>query len=385
MNERLSVLYASHWYMPYSVGLVNELSKQHNVRLISTNLSLNQLGENWREMIDPNVSVRVENDTKPRTQQPASYYFSSYRELMKDVEMFKPDVVHFQETNDPFLMMVFLLFLSRTKLPFVLTVHDPLPHLGDKLKYYRLRRPLLDKLRLKADNIITLAEHNKKELLSIYPKLPPIKVSVVLHGVMNYYLRWKKPEYQEQENNILFFGRMQEYKGLSVLLKAWAIIKEKHTTAKLVMAGSGPDLEKYLPELRKDERIILINRFIESEEAARLMCEASVVVLPYIEATQSGVLAISSAFAKPTILTTVGGMPEMVTSDESALLIPPNNADALAEATLLVLNSKTLRSTLAEGAKKLSLTSLSWSYLATKVVDVYKEVIAEKKKDAVKT
>ncbi len=384
MSERLRILYASHWYMPYSVGLVNELAKHHDVRLISTNLSLKQLGENWQKIIDPNVSVRVENDTKPRTQQSPGFYFSSYRELVKDFEEFKPQVVHFQETNDPFLMMVFLLFLSKTKLPFVLTVHDPLPHLGDKLKYYRLRRPLLDKLRLKADKIITLAEYNKKELLSIYPKLSPTKVSVVLHGVMDYYLRWKKPEYQEQENNILFFGRMQEYKGLSVLLKAWEIIKEKHATAILVMAGSGPDLEKYLPELKKDDRVVLINRFIESEEAARLMCEASVVVLPYIEATQSGVLAVSSAFAKPTILTTVGGMPEMVTSDESALLIPPNDADALAEATLLVLNNKTLRDTLAEGAKKLSITSLSWSYLATKVVDVYKEVIAEKNKDAVK-
>jgi len=354
------------------LGLVNELANSHDVLLVTTNYALAQIGKEWKEMLNPKLSYEIEGDTRMRFQQPPGFYFRTYRAMMRRLREFAPDIIHFQETHNPPLILVFLLL--RKKQPFILTVHDPEPHTGESIKGYALRKPLLDKVRHRATRILTLSEFNKKELLRIYPKMMPDHIHVVLHGVMDFFLRWKNPQYEEQKGNVLFFGRMQKYKGLDVLLKAWEKVKNI-PEAKLVLAGTGPELNSFENKIKEDRSIELYNRFLESSEIARLMCEASCVVLPYIEATQSGVLAISVAFGKPNIVTRTGGLPEMVDDGENAIIVPPNDPSSLADSLIRILSDDELRMKLAQGTRELAETKLSWNTLARQIEEMYFETL----------
>lgn len=325
-------------------------------------------------MLSPKLSYEIEGDTRMRFQQPPGYYFRCYRAMTRRLREFNPHIIHFQETHNPPLMLVFLTFLFRKKQPFILTIHDPEPHTGESIKGYALRKPLLDKVRHRANRILTLSEFNKRELLRIYPKMNPERIHVVLHGVMDFFLRWKNPEYEEQKGNVLFFGRMQKYKGLDVLLKAWEKVKEI-PYAKLVLAGTGPESDALENPIKGEKSITMLNRFLEGPEVARLMCEASCVVLPYTEATQSGVLAISVAFGKPNIVTRTGGLPEMVDDGINALVIPPNDSDALADALIRMLKDDGLRRHFSEETRKLAETKLSWKTLTRQVEEMYYEAI----------
>src|SRR5690606_30937707 len=122
------------------------------------------------------------------------------------------------------------------------------------------------------------------------------KIYPVMHGDYAFFTNWSVDSI-EQAPNILFFGRIEPYKGLDILLESMQKVWKDHPDWTLTVAGVG-DISPYSANLA-DKRIELINRFIEDEEVAPLFQKASFVVLPYISATQSGVIPVASAFKKP--------------------------------------------------------------------------------------
>ncbi len=108
---------------------------------------------------------------------------------------------------------------------------------------------------------------------------------------------------------------------------------------------------------------------------SRLFAEASIVVMPYIEGTQSGPLSVSVAFGKPVVVTNVGGLPEMVDENRSGLIVPPKDPEALADAIVRLLEDEPLRQKLAQGATELSQGRLSPAVLAVETEDVYRRAI----------
>ena len=108
----------------------------------------------------------------------------------------------------------------------------------------------------------------------------------------------------------MFFGRIDSYKGLYTLLKAFNAYRSSEH--KLVIAGTGmlTDDEKAL--VSNNENIILINRFIEDEEMIYLFKNARSLILPYIEASQSGIIPIAYSFGIPVIVSDVKGLTQYV-------------------------------------------------------------------------
>ncbi|MCS6951157.1 MAG: glycosyltransferase, partial [bacterium] len=182
---------------------------------------------------------------------------------------------------------------------------------------------------------------------------------------------WKRPEDVEQPGTVLFFGRINAYKGLGVLLEAWSRVSCQCPQARLVIAGRGYDLPRYRERILQDPQCELIDRFIPSEEVASLFAHASVVVLPYVEATQSAVLATALAFGKPAIVTSVGSLPEMVEDGVTGLVVPPRDVDALAEALVTLLTDAPLRQRMAEATLQLGKTRFGWEQLAQQTEAVY--------------
>jgi D-inositol-3-phosphate glycosyltransferase len=136
---------------------------------------------------------------------------------------------------------------------------------------------------------------------------------------------------------LLFFGFIRDYKGLDLLLKAFADEKISHLGLKLIVAGefySSP--EPYLQlikDLNLEEKIILKTDFIPDEEVVNYFCAASLVVQPYKNATQSGVTQIAYHFEKPMVVTNVGGLPELVPNGKVGF-VTKTDPGAIAEAIL---------------------------------------------------
>lgn len=115
----------------------------------------------------------------------------------------------------------------------------------------------------------------------------------------------------------LFFGLVRDYKGLDLLLDAWAQLENKGE--KLIVAGEFyTDKQKYLDQIARlglGEQVILHDHFIRDELVRYYFCAADVLIQPYHTATQSGVTQIAYHFELPMIVTDVGGLAEIVPDD----------------------------------------------------------------------
>ncbi|HNW59789.1 MAG TPA: glycosyltransferase [bacterium] len=139
------------------------------------------------------------------------------------------------------------------------------------------------------------------------------------------------------EKILLFFGYIRAYKGLHYLIEALAEIRPQ-LAAKLIIAGEFyEDEAKYRQQIRDlglEEAILLKADYIPNEEVGLYFAAADVTVLPYISATQSGIIQIAYNFNKPVITTDVGGLPEVIDAGRTGFVVPARDSHALAQAIL---------------------------------------------------
>ncbi len=135
---------------------------------------------------------------------------------------------------------------------------------------------------------------------------------------------------------VLFFGYIRAYKGLDVLIKAFGTVRKRlHDAVLLIVGESYEPIERYRSLIREtgiESATVLVDRFVANEEVASFYESCDVVVLPYREATQSGILNIAYGCLKPVIVTRVGGLSEFVDDEKTGLIVPPESPDALADA-----------------------------------------------------
>jgi glycosyltransferase involved in cell wall biosynthesis len=132
---------------------------------------------------------------------------------------------------------------------------------------------------------------------------------------------------------LLFFGFVRAYKGLDVLLDAVAGLDPRAGYHLLIVGEFYESRDKYaarLEHLAARGQLTLIDRYVPNEDLPLYFAAADLVMVPYLAATQSGVIQIAYAFGKPVVATTVGGIPEVVTPDRTGYLVPPGDAPALA-------------------------------------------------------
>ena len=126
----------------------------------------------------------------------------------------------------------------------------------------------------------------------------------------------------------LFFARLESYKGIDVLMAALREL-DGNSQMRVVIAGKG-DIQSLLNG-GLPGNVEVRNRQIGDQEAIDLFSNCSVVVLPYLDATQSALIAAAYFFGKPVIVTRTGALPEYVIPEETGWIIEPRNASALAD------------------------------------------------------
>jgi len=122
---------------------------------------------------------------------------------------------------------------------------------------------------------------------------------------------------------------------------------------------------------------IVHNYRIPYKEGAEIFQRCSVVALPYIDASQSGVISTAYGFKKPVVVTDVGAIPEIVDDRKTGFIVPPKNSGALADAIVKLLKDEKLRREMGENAYKKLKTDMSWNKIAEKTIKVYKEAMAD--------
>ena len=170
----------------------------------------------------------------------------------------------------------------------------------------------------------------------------------------------------------LFFGLIRDYKGLDLLLEAWA--RWRPENRKLLIAGEFyASREKYLSlieQLGLQDSVVLHDRFIADEDVRYYFSAADALVLPYRTATQSGVTQIAYNFSLPMIVTRVGGLPEIVPDGRVGIVCEPD-AESIKEALSQLYEGDTLqrfKENFAEERKR-----FSWGAMCDKLLDVYEQ------------
>ena len=195
-----------------------------------------------------------------------------------------------------------------------------------------------------ADFFILLSEKVKADLLTLKPDA---RHKVMPHPVYsNFGEAISKEEARKKlklndEKLILFFGFIRDYKGLDSLLQAMAELKDK-INVKLIVAGEFyTDKEKYLnliDKLNIKEIIYLFTDFIPTSEVKYYFSATDAVILPYKDATQSGIVQIAMNFKKPVIATNVGGLGEVILNNKTGYIVDKENPSQLAEAVMKFYN-----------------------------------------------
>ena len=174
-----------------------------------------------------------------------------------------------------------------------------------------------------------------------------------------------------EQRYVLFFGFIRTYKGLDLLLEAFANDRLRQQNVKLIVAGEFyGDPEPYLKQIKElqiEDKVVLCTDFIPDSEVNRYFSAADIVAQPYKTATQSGVTQIAFHFEKPMLVTNVGGLPEIVPDGKIGYVVEPN-AQQIADALLRFFNEhkqEEFEQNVAEEKKK-----YAWSAFAAAINDV---------------
>ncbi|MFL5884800.1 MAG: glycosyltransferase family 4 protein [Thermoleophilaceae bacterium] len=277
------------------------------------------------------------------------------------------DVVHWQWlTVQP--LDVWLLPSGR---PRVLTSHDILPK-EPKPGQIAATRRLLRKM----DALIVHSEHGAARLRD-EAGVDPERIRMIPHGAFDYLARQPDerplpPELAAVEGPVvLFFGLLRPYKGVDVLLEAFRSVEG----AELWIVGNPRMPTGPLHELA-GSNVRFVERFVTDPEIPAYFRRADLVVLPYRQIDQSGVLYTALAFAKPMILSRVGGFTELAEKHDAVRLVRSGDPEALGAAIGELLADPAERTRLGQAAADAAATSYSWDSIAGLTMGLYRELLA---------
>jgi glycosyltransferase involved in cell wall biosynthesis len=283
------------------------------------------------------------------------------------------DVVHFQWLAVQHLDGL-LLPARRPRRPLLLTAHDVLPREPSPGQ-----RRAQSRLYERFDAIVVHSEHGRARLTDELG-VDPGRVHVIPHGVLSHLAdsrapaaqgpgpAWPRELPQTDKPVVLCFGLMRPYKGVDVLLEAWRGIEG----AELWIVGM-PRMDTAPLHATATPGVRFVERFVDDGELAALFERAELVVLPYREIDQSGVLFTALAFAKPLLLSDVGGFPEIAATG-AARTFPAGDVDALRAALAELLADPAARGAMSVRARTLAQGELSWESVASRTLALYESL-----------
>ena len=268
-----------------------------------------------------------------------------YAKLIGYAATAKPKIFHVLwnnkfETFDRTLLMLYYRFLGKRV---VLTAHNVNADKRDSKDTFVNRLTLRIQYRL-ADAVFVHTQKAKIELLNAFG-VKESRVTVIPFGINNTLPNTHLTPSQAKEQlglgngdrAILFFGRITPYKGLEYLVAALRILWARNNAYRLIVAGRPDNCESYWNTVRESiredvqsGRIMLKSEFIPDEAVEIYFKAADVLVLPYRQIYQSGVLFLAYSFGLPVLAADVGSLKDEIVEGKSGLVFKAEDAGELA-------------------------------------------------------
>jgi glycosyltransferase involved in cell wall biosynthesis len=322
-------------------------------------------------------------------------HYRQWLRVIRRVASIEPDVVQLGDIRFPFDLFPLLLLRRKARL---LTdiCHNVHPFsaggaskgLFDRSswgqRFYR-------RIYRQFDLVFVHFERNREEFQKSFG-VPAHRIGVIVHGNEEIFndlrstavdpstLR-KRIGLGVDDPVVLFFGTLSRYKGVDLLLRAFA--KAEVRGAKLVLAGypfHDFDLAAHQEMARQlgiEESVIWVAEYIASEEVVAWMKLAAVIVFPYRDIFQSGALHVAQTFGAPIIASAVGAMQDVITSESSGLLVPPEQIGPLADAVRRLLSDRPLAERLGAQAAADAQGPYSWQTIAGIVLLQYELMLKQ--------
>ncbi|MCR6629429.1 MAG: glycosyltransferase family 4 protein [Magnetospirillum sp.] len=257
-------------------------------------------------------------------------------------------------------------FLRASRRRLICTVHDATLHPGEfsHLKdWFYAPVP-------RVDHYITLTNFVADRLEQIHA-ISRDRMDVIPHGVNAQFAPVPPvPRRPGEPLRLLFFGRLLPYKGLDRLLRAYKQLVGQGHPLTLTIAGSGELEDDTAQLIARLPGVTLHQRWISEEDIPGFLADADCVVLPYVEASQSGVVPAAFAAGVTAIVTPVGGLPEQVSHDHDGLVTESTSPSALAAAILRLLEDPHLLPRLRAGASQSAVNDFSWAKIAENLAEI---------------
>jgi alpha-maltose-1-phosphate synthase len=366
INRNMRIACFSSDFVDYTIQLANSLSEKGiEVLLLLSNEHLNR----YEGQVDYNresVSKHIYHQPKLYSPKNILLVFGLMRKLL----VFNPDVIHFQAFQPWFLLILPWLKLKGHHV--VATFHDVITHQGEN-DFSLLTLIPYSLVTKYFERIFVHGRKLKEQLMEYYPAKKICVIPIGEHNVapLMKYAKGRK----EEANTVLYFGRIFQYKGLEYLIQAEPLIAKGVPGTKIIIAGMGEHFEKYQRLMVNAENFEVHNHFIGSKQAAELFEKCSLVVLPYIDGSQSGVVPVAYAFKKPVVATNVGSIPEIVDNGKTGYVVRARDQVALSEAVIRLLKDDALRRELGDNGYQKLKSDLSWDKIAEKTIRTYREVM----------
>ncbi len=363
------VLLSLNW-VEYLVEMANALAERgHQVDIIVKKDRVREtVGDQLPALLSPAVTAHVIDD-RPRGLRDPRQLWTIVR-LIALLRRLKPDVLNVHEATQTYLP-----FCLRwgTRSPMVLTVHDVTTHPGEDSQEPPRRASVRQFLRQRASAVILHGEWLRQRYLDV-THFDDRKVFSIPHGCYTVFKHGIDTSITDVGRSVLFFGRINRYKGLGDLLQAAKVVAPQVPDFRLVIAGRGGDLENHRQEIASRAYCTLHEGYLSNQDVARIFQQSSIVVLPYIEGSQSGVVRIAYVFGKPVIVTEVGSIPEAVRDGVTGRVVQPGDIDALAAAMIEILTDDVKRHEMSKASAEMPEGDLAWRNIAARTEEVFRRV-----------
>lgn len=317
-------------------------------------------------------------------------YLEAWRRVARYTRRQRPDVLQLAELRFAIDGAVVAWLAARPAAPVVVdVVHEPRPvdHRRGQGPLHRgspLLRATLAAAYRRVGAVLVLGERSAEVMRRTWPGVG--RVEVVPHGNEDIFAGGTSPPPAGAcPPRVLFFGTWTRYKGLDVLLEAFAEVRRRLPDAALVIAGAAAtdlDVDRLAARAADIGGVDVRPGYVPMTAVADLVGSCRLVVAPYLTGSQSGVVHVAQTFARPVVASDVGDLADVVRHRETGLLVAAGDAAGLADALETLLRDPDTATAMGRAGQQRLTAEGSWDRVADRATAVYAELIRARRTGA---